>query len=1061
MRKIEGNNPPSDRWSALAAQLLKYDEAKDGPHDSEIDTDDAPSTRLEEEIACIDLLHRVWTTETPASAPLPPDKSFTEFTLLREIGRGGMGVVYEAEQLALRRRVALKILPIASALSEGRLARFQNEALAAATLNHPNIVPVYSVGCEHGLHYYAMQLIDGQSLAEQIAKRRKNPQAAETDYFELASLAAQAADALEFSHRKGIVHRDVKPANLLLDDVGKLWVTDFGLARLSDEAGLTSTGDMLGTLRYMSPERIASNYPIVDPSADVYSLGMTLFEMIALRPAFDGQDRAALLRQILEDEPPRLRQVAPNAPVDLETIVAKAIEKDPAQRYPSAAALAADLRRFINREPIAAKPPSVVDRVAKWSQRHRTFVRLAGLFAALLAATWTFNSIRIRHALDETSELLYIADMNLAFEAWKDGWSDAVRTPLDRQIPRDGQVDQRGFEWSLLYGASQKPRVSVLLGHEGAVTEIAVFPDRRRLASVGVDGTLRIWDMPTQSLLRTIEVGDSKLFSVAVSPNGRYVVVGSTAAHLLDLESDAPMKEIFRHDSNIESLAFHRDGEQIAAGIRYHEVCLFSLNGEIIKRIPCDARGYTLEFHPQRPSLLIPNRQDETSEVRSSLIQIWSDDLSAMQSKITNGSRKHGGTLTHARWSPCGKYFVAGEVYQSRIHLYPHNSDRKIDSTPVARHRLSDLAYSPDGSTVAIAYENGILELCPIDANLDDAPSFGHRSQVFKAHNGEVLAVRFVNSKKVVTCGQEGRIRIWSLGGRDTPDFKVTKDHLLEFDVSPDGKNLLFVGDTGYIVADAEHEEVRYQYAHATRKHKLCAWSPRSDRFAVGCKGPNRLLVAGASGRVQKNLPIDDEPHGICFSPDGSTVAVVMDQQLDLWEPHTERKAGQWKLSPKSRCAIFTPDGKTLIVGGHEDGVTFIPMDGRKSTRTIPCKLVDSVALSPDGSLLATGHLDGVIRLWNLDSDAPPVELVAHLRYVRKLAFTRDGRTLISASDDGAIRLWSVAHGRGFGPFVKRARNGSAGAAGMFGLPADNRFLATACETTNPDSPAIDIWNIE
>lgn len=1065
MRKIEGNNPPSDgdRWPSLAAQLLKYDEAKDGPLNSDRETEDAPSTRLEEEIACIDLLHRVWTSDAPPSAPLPPGRSFTEFNLLKEIGRGGMGVVYEAEQLALRRRVALKILPIASALSEERLARFRNEALAAATLSHPNIVPVYSVGCEHGLHYYAMQLIDGQSLAEQITERRKGNQSSETDYFQLASLAAQAADALEYSHKKGIVHRDVKPANLLVDESGKLWVTDFGLARLSDEAGLTSTGDMLGTLRYMSPERISSNYPIVDPSADVYSLGMTLYEMIALQPAFAGQDRAALLRQILEDEPPRLRQIAPHTPVDLETIAAKAIEKDPAQRYPSAAAFAADLRRFINREPIAARPPSVVDRAMKWSQRHGTFVRLAGLFAALLAATWAFNSIRIRHALEETSELLYIADMNLAFEAWEDGWGDAVQAPLDRQLPRNGQTDRRGFEWNLLHSASRKPRVAVLSGHTGEVNEIAVFPDRRRLASVGKDGTLRIWDLRTHSLLRKIHVSDDALCSVAISPNGRYVAVGSVAAHLIDLDADPKhaIKEIYRHDYSIESLAFSRDGKTLAAAIRYEEVCVFTLEGEVVNRIPGHARGYTLEFDPKRPSLIVPNRQIKADGSDPGTIQIWSDSLSTKRLEISDATSGKHSRLTHARCSPCGKYLLVGELYQSRVHLYPHNSDRSIASTPVARHRLSDMAYAPDGLTVAIAYENGIVELYPVEANLDDAPSFGHRPQVFEAHKGEVWAVRFVNSKTIATCGKDGRIRIWSLDGRHEADFRATDAHLGESELSPDGKNFLFIGHPGYIVADVESGDTLYEYNHATRQHLNAAWAPASNRFVIGCSEPTCLLVANAAGRIEKTIDLDDVPRAVSFSPDGSSVAVIMDGQLDLWDPQTGQKAGQWKVSPKSKCVIFSHDGQTLYVGDHDDGVTLIPRNSRQPSKTIPCKLVESLAIAPDGARLATGHLDGVIRLWDLAGDAPPRELVAHLRCVCRLAFTRDGRTLISASDDGDIRLWSVAHGRGFGSFVKRARNGSAATIGHFSLPADNRFLATVCRTTNPDAPAIDIWNIE
>jgi serine/threonine protein kinase len=385
----------------------------------------------------------------PSGVDVQPPGRLGDYQILREIGRGGMGVVYEAEQISLGRKVALKLLPFTAAIDPKQVQRFQVEVQAAAHLHHPHIVPIYAVGCESGVHYYAMQLISGQSLASLVAGFRdalakgqepwisrsgasspfavasssqggpdrrsgQGPGRRPAAYFRhVARLGIEAALALEHAHGLGVVHRDIKPANLLIDDRAQLWVADFGLARLQGDSGLTASGDLLGTIRYMSPEQALSRRGFVDHRTDIYSLGVTLYELLALQPAFRGGDIPSLIRQISEEEPVPPGRFNPQVPRDLETIVMKAMSKEPAGRYASAQELAEDLERFLDDRPILACRPSPAERAVRWARRHRAFV-LSGAVALMLALVclsigtaiiWTAMSRAEREALAKEAEL--------------------------------------------------------------------------------------------------------------------------------------------------------------------------------------------------------------------------------------------------------------------------------------------------------------------------------------------------------------------------------------------------------------------------------------------------------------------------------------------------------------------------------------------------------------------------------------------------------------------------------------------------------------------------------
>ncbi|HVX09807.1 MAG TPA: serine/threonine-protein kinase [Pirellulales bacterium] len=405
--------------------------------------------------------------DEPAPLGAAP-KLLGDYRLLRELGRGGMGIVYEAVQISLNRRVAIKMLPFAAGLDRTHLQRFRNEAQAAAQLHHTHIVPVYAVGAERGVHFYAMQLIEGEPLnrlisylrqlaGKETAQETQGPAVAgdcptqtmssrpiragsdsgakgrsstgstvgdsssarllaregtnSTRFRLAADLMRQAATGLEHAHQCGVVHRDVKPANLLVNEHGNLWITDFGLAHIQADVTLTRTGDVLGTLRYMSPEQAAGNRLVLDHRTDVYSLGATFYELLALEPVFPDNERHVLLRRIIEDEPRPPRSIDPRIPLELETIVLKAIAKAPQDRYVSAQQLADDLERWLADKPVLARRPTLKEQVVKWCRRHRSLVKMAAVFLGFAFVGLAASTAIIAFEHSKTKQA-YAGEMN-------------------------------------------------------------------------------------------------------------------------------------------------------------------------------------------------------------------------------------------------------------------------------------------------------------------------------------------------------------------------------------------------------------------------------------------------------------------------------------------------------------------------------------------------------------------------------------------------------------------------------------------------------------------------
>jgi WD40 repeat protein len=610
------------------------------------------------------------TTGPPAAADGPPAaprlERLGDYRILREIGRGGMGVVYEAEQESLGRRVALKVLSAGSLLDPKQVRRFEREARAAARLHHTNIVPVFGVGRQDDHNYFVMQFIAGLGLdavLEDLRRLRRanseagraavlvpevhrdaGPTAAEvarsliagrfaedgpiplgatvTDsgagedgaapppiapaarpaadpsavalpgsselsasdpdrqYFRsVARVGIQVAEALEYANRQGILHRDIKPSNLLLDGRGNVWVADFGLAKTGDADDLTHTGDILGTIRYMAPERFQG---LCDARSDVYSLGLTLYELVALRPAYEAPDRPALIERVLHEEPERLKKLAPGVPRDLETIVAKASAREPAGRYATAGALAEDLKRFVEDRPIRARRVSSMERLARWCRRNKILAASVGVAALALVAVAVVSLLhadrQARHAselrttLSESNRRLAMLDLEsgrIAFEKGHVGEGMVWTVEALRMATAAGDPDWKGVALANL-SAWWRHLVALkeIFPHGDQVRSVAFSPDGKTILTGCWDQTARLWDAQTGRPIGEPLEHPDRVFSVAFSPDGRTILTGcgDKTARLWDAHTGRPIGQTMEHPDRVNSVAFSPNGQTILTG---------------------------------------------------------------------------------------------------------------------------------------------------------------------------------------------------------------------------------------------------------------------------------------------------------------------------------------------------------------------------------------------------------------------------------------------------------------------------------------------------------------
>ncbi len=952
-------------------------------------------------------------SESHSRAGMPRLRQFGDYELLGEIARGGMGVVYKARQVTLNRIVALKVVLHGPFSSEAFVRRFQIEAQAAAGLKHPNIVVIYEVGEHDGHHFFSMEYVEGQNLAD-LVKEKPLPARRAAVYLKTI------AEAVHYAHQRGVLHRDLKPSNLLLDAFDQPRITDFGLAKLlGSEVELTTTGEVLGSPSHMPPEQAAGKFAEATPRSDVYSLGAILYHLITARPPFQADTLQAVLSQVQNTPPVEPRRLNPGVPHNLQTICLKCLQKEPSHRYGSAKELAEDLARLLDDKPILASPVPAAERLWLWCRRRPL---LAALSAALAAAVllgftgiiWQWRRAE-QHALGESRERrlaeeqtakvrlnLYAVDVNLASQAMRRGDYGLARRTLAGLRPESGERDLRGFEWRYLWNLCRGGQIATLAGHKWIVTCADFSPDGKLIASGSQDGTARIWDVEKRTLVTALLGSTNKaVWSVGFSPDGRILMTaGYQAVRFWSVESWQPIVSI---PGEIAVLSKTRPIVAVSESSPFY----YETAGRVsVWDYQTGERLRQFE-KPGRAVALSPDDQKLAVAGVSKGIDLW--DVPSGRLLQTLGTDEPVWSLS---FSPDGNKLVAAG-WSSEVLIWDLNT--RGPPSKLNGHSLTvwSARFSPDGSAIVSAGSDQTVRLWdPTTLQLTDT---------LRGHGNEVWCATFSpDGKTLVTGGKDKNVLLWSAQPHasarsdDVPNLSVRRPMF-----SPDGTRI--VTTTGS-AADARSSiwNVADRSPFGWQPEcKIIGFSTNGRQFISWNTDETALLAWTPEEHTPKRIPLSGltpDPERFNrwgFSPAGEVFfAVDRTGLVRLWDARNGNSRGLIQgPEPPIRGAALGPGGKYLALSvERENIVRFYDCTTRgESQLTGHYDFVSGLAFSPDSSLLASGSMDGTIGLWSTVTGQQLAVLPGHMEEVTDVAFSPDGRTLASVGHRESVKLWHLA----------------------------------------------------
>lgn len=1024
--------------------------------------------------------------DTPRNINEPTDvpRQLGRYRVIRTLGSGGMSVVYEAIASDSSEPVALKVLHAAAANDSGMRKRFRREAETIRSLNHPHVVPLRDFGTHDGTSFLAMQMISGETVAQQISGVRKdgsqfgepeddnddNDDDAMTDdaitnavsddnagnpdwtMTDIASAIANIADALDHAHRRGVVHRDVKPSNLLIDSDRKVWLTDFGLASANEaQTVLTRTGQIIGTPHYMSPEQASGSANRIDHRTDIYSLGATLYEWVTLKRPHQG-DRFHVLLEIVSGRLKPPSKVCESVPASLEAIIMQAMSQSPADRYTSAAEMANDLRRFSSGMPIHARRPGRADQAVRWLVRNpKTSIASALGFASVVLAviltqslaSWRLSKLNTRlaastatlehtnnqlaetnsHLYRSQSELrrhLYVADMASAYRAYAQQDIRAVHRLLARQVPGptsrvSDEFDQRGFEWWLLKNLSRPPEVLTLGKHDGPATEVALNPSGTDLFSVGEDGWVRHWDILSGREIHQWSIGGS-LDAIALSADGSKLVTGSNVPTGLNpvtlrvASTGEVAAQLQGHEYSVESAAFSRDGKWIATAGRYHQVLLHDAHGQLHARLTTGSRNESLCFSPDSEQLVGIFREEIDGDHWHSLRSWTVPDLEPARIWEFNFS-----PLTFAL-SGNGKRMIAAD--SANWALTRWRDSQRIDSRGEIHGRIRCVAINNDGNRVAAGCDNGMIYIWKIEsgkANSDQPPP-----RIINTDGHKITSLVFFEDDRILASCENGMLQAWSLQESkfQHPPFGASTRAITRR--TTDCDHLFLRGDHGGIerfdLSTLDHEQIARV---ATDNQYKLAVTP--DGMMIVAAAPDQLVVVSAADgselhRIDTTMSGKD-CRGLRFVDQGRRLLALYNDRFRQYETANWEMIDEIMLPNSSAREIISSPDESVVLVVTQDALLFYDVKTLQPKNVYPRRFgpLTSASYAANGQTIAVGHQDGTIELLNALDSEPIGLLTAHRNTVYGLWFVDDDRTLISSSHAGNIRFWDVSSGREIG----------------------------------------------